>query len=303
MLIGRKNTQLFIAALLSLLFSGCQSIPPDNISKFSQGLTQAHLQTVATFRYVNALGREQSIEYILLHNKPNIDEADFTPALESKDIATWDFTFFIMEKYTSALEKLLSSDQSTKFGDAALALNTQLKSFPATHNISSPLTTAFIQLGKKIIDLKSEHDAKIIMRGVDADIREILTQLATSIGSDPDNKDGIRGTVWSNSTTKLNTGPRVDYVNAIKNGSSKDKKRPILQSFATIMDQRDAQLSALSSLRLSILGLANLHTAIVKDTAIDAENLISIINYQLNQTQLLLSTNKTTDGTAANSKN
>ncbi|HZZ42427.1 MAG TPA: hypothetical protein VFE58_05785 [Tepidisphaeraceae bacterium] len=289
--VNKPTRNILILGVFLLIITGCSTIHSENVSQFRQGVAQTHQQLDAAFHDANALAREEEINYLLATTRPGITEADVTPALNTDDVAAWDDAFSKIESYASALEMLLSSDQSKQFSDAILALSTDLNSSKTRININPGVAAAFTELGTVLIDLKTQTSAKAAMQMADPAIRNTLTQMARAIGNS-DQSPGVRSVVWANWETKLAEGPIRAYADA-QIGNHPEQKKVAAQSYVTMLDQRDAQLQILASLRQSLLLLADVHTAAASGSTANVASLISAISKRVDETQSLLISLKT----------
>jgi len=277
----------FIVAASLLLAAGCApTVRSDSVTKFREGVAQTQKQARIAFHDANALARDESIQYVLSTTRPGITEKDFTPALGSDAIAEWDSAFSALQSYASSLERLLSPDQATQFGDAAVNLGSELKSGSVGAQISPGVAAAFTQFGQILITLKAESDAQTAMRKADPGVQSVLNSMADAIGGN--DRTGVRGTVWANWEAKLAEQPIRAYANAVRNGNNMQQKRAAIDSFLTMLDERDAQLASLASLRQSILLLAAAHTWAANGSAADDAQIIGMISQQLDETKTLV---------------
>jgi hypothetical protein len=278
---------LLLLCAQALVGCGAKAVRPQDVTTFSAGVALVQQQSTLAFHAANALARDESIKYLLASTRPGITEKDFTPALDSKAIAAWDSAFAAMRAYASALQQLLSPDRPQALGNAAVSLGAELRQGKIGADISPGVATAFAQLGEILVTLEASKDAQAVMQKADPPIRATLTILAEAIGAN--DQSGVRGTVWSNWQTRLAEGPTRAYAQAVRNNNNPDQRREAIESFATLLDQRDAQLMSLSALRDSLLLLADAHTAAAQGRPADAVGLIAIIDQQLDETRSLFS--------------
>jgi hypothetical protein len=283
------SSELFYAAMAvgTLCLAACQNtIQPDTVSKFSEGVAQTQTQAQAAFHDSNALARDESIEYVIATTRPGITEKDFAPALDPAAVAAWDAAFTAIESYASALEQLLSKDQTTQFTAAAVALGAELRTGQIGAEVSPGVATAFTQLGEVLLTMEAQKDARTAMRKADPAIRDILTAMAGALGAS--NLQGLRGTVWLNWQDKLDKGPVEAYAEAVKNHNNLDQKRTAANAYVQMLSQRDAQLTSLTNLRQSLLLLADAHSAAANGSPLNVAGLIALISQQTDETKSLL---------------
>ena len=273
--------------LIVMTLVGCTHpvIQSDAVAKFSQAVVQTRQQSQIAFHDANTLTRDLSIAYVLATTRPGMNEADFTPALDPQAVAAWDNAFAIFESYASHLQELLSPDRGAGFGNAMTDLGSELQNGQFHQTIPPGLATGVTQLGELLIAAKAEADAQQVMRKADPAIRLVLTSMADAIGKS--NQSGVRGTIWSAWQTRLATGPVTDYSNAVRDNNNYQKKRAAIDAYLGMLDQRDAQLSSLASLRQALLLLADAHTAAALGSHQDVQGILLMISQQLDQTKSL----------------
>jgi hypothetical protein len=269
----------------ALVGCGAKAVRPQEITAFSAGVALVQQQSTLAFHAANALARDESIKYLLASTRPGITENDFTPALDPKAIAAWDAAFAALRSYASALQQLLSPDRPRALGNAAVSLGAELKQGRIGVDINPGVATAFAQLGEILVTLEASNDAQAAMLKADPAVRATLTSMAGAIGGN--DLSGLRGTVWANWQTRLTAGPTRAYAQAVRNNNNADQRREAIESFAALLDQRDAQLMSLSALRESLLLLADAHTAAAQGRPADAVGLIGVIDQQLEETRSL----------------
>jgi hypothetical protein len=288
------------ACLLSNLLIGCTTVQPDAVSQFSLGVSKAQQQLDAAFHDANALAREEEISYVVSTNRPGITEADFTPALSPADAAAWDDAFGKIQAYATALKTLLAGNQGQQFSDAVVGLAKEVRSGSTGQQINPGVATAFTELASVLIDVKAQKNAQAAMKKADPAIHETLVQMAQAIGSS--NAVGVRSTVWANWAARMALGPVRAYADAVSNGNNVEKKTTAAQAYVAMLDQRDAQLSALASLRQSLLLLADTHTAAANGSTTDASGLVAAISKRVDETQSLLGRFKNAESFSATTK-
>lgn len=287
-LITSFNRFFFLVTGASLLtVIGCGSaVRTDSVTKFREGVAQTQKEAQVAFHDANALAREESIQYVLASTRPGITEKDFTPALSPDATAAWDSAFAALQSYASSLERLLSPDQANQFGNAAVSLGSELKTGSVGAQINPGVATAFTEFGQILITLKAETDAQAAMRKANPGVQSVLNSMADALGGN--DRTGVRGTVWANWEAKLAEQPIRAYADAVKNGNNMQQKRAAVDSFLAMLDERDAQLASLASLRQSILLLGAAHASAATGSTADVAEIIATISQQLDETKSLV---------------
>src|SRR5439155_12862521 len=96
------------------------------------------------------------------------------------------------------------------------------------------VAAGFAELGRVLIQVKAQHDARAIMLQTDPAIQAIFTTMASAIGDNQ--RSSLRGTVFSNWTT-LMTGPQRNFVTV---GSDTERKRQAILGYREMLDRRDS---------------------------------------------------------------
>jgi hypothetical protein len=271
---------------LCVLACGCARgvVRPEGVTEFSEGVAQVRRQAQLAFHEASALAREESIRYVLSTTRPGITESDFTPALSAEAIAQWDAAFGVMQSYASAVQQLISPERPAALGNAVVSLGNELWAGTIQASVPPTVATAFTKLGQVLITIKAENDAQAAMRKADPGVREALVAMADALGTS--NRSGVRGTVWSNWAVRLAEGPVRDFSRATT-ANNPEGRRAAAEAYLAMLEQRDAQLSSLASLRDSLLLLADAHTAAANGSGTDAAGIIAMISQQVDQTRAL----------------
>ncbi len=281
-----------VPLLLSLVSYACTSVPPDTVTTFSQGVTQVRQQAAIALKDANALARDASVKYVLASSKPGLAESRFVVAVSQADIDKWDNAFAGIQSYAGALQALLSSDRTGGFADAAGGLATELKNGHAKTELPPGVATAFTQIGEILIQASQQREALAAMQKADPGIREVLSSMAKAIGADPRGKSGpdvknagLMGTVFTNWQDAL--GPSIESFAKATDNKDDGARKAAIDEFLGIIGRRDAELDALASLRLSLMTLADTHTAVARGQKQDAAATIALISQQLDETKKL----------------
>jgi hypothetical protein len=279
-------------ALALFLVSACTTVAPDTVTAFSVGVSDVRKQSDMAFQSANRLARDASIQLVLSSPMPGLSEDRFVVAVNASDIAQWDNAFAGLQSYAQALQSLLSPDKSKAASDAAVELATELKEGHANKELPAGVSAAFTQIGEAAIQAAQQHDALLAMQKADPGVRLALTAMANAIGQDPRGKSpaqlkdtGLMGTVYSNWQAAL--GPSVIQFAQATAAGTKGERKAALDDYLQVLDRRDAELDALTSLRRSLVLLADTHSAASRGQQQDTAALITLISQQLDETKSL----------------
>ena len=263
--------QLFLGAtilslLLNLFITGCATVDPTAVGQFSTGVTAAKSQTQLALTAIATSSREEAINYAILKNE--LDEQVFVETPTPATIEQWDRTFTVLEHYSQTLASLVSPDAAQGFDQAAENLAAQFNAtaadlqtnllVPEAPQLSPSLATAFTKVGDLILRAKSTASARKIARATDPQIQQVFTLMAEAIG-DSHATAGLRATAYAFFQDKARD-LKPDFLTA----KTPDAKRQIILNYSDILQKRDAQDQALTSLRRSLLALADAHHALAQ---------------------------------------
>jgi len=283
----RQTSAPFLGIVLAtVLLSGCASAPNSGVQTFSKGVSIAKEQTDTAFQAVTDLTGDSIIDYAT--SQPTLNDASFQPVLDPQSIAVWDNVFSALGKYAQSLTLLTSPDVTTQYENAVVNLAGEVKQagsdlqnqklISSSPQVPASFAAAFTELGDLLLRAKAEHDAKRIISQADPTIRSILTTMADTIGTSTATP-GLRATVHANWEQRKGA-EQVAFVKA----KTQADKRPIAVLYSTEMSQEAAQDLALSSLRESLLSLADAHHALASNKNADLASAVASVELAMQNT-------------------
>ena len=150
----------------------------------------------------------------------------------------------------------------------------------------------------KRVAAKAQADATKIARNADPAMRLVFTSMADAVGSN-DNKPGLITTVskhWNDrmAVKEDNFHRNANEFHRAHPTPSKDEQaafeanqRSVVLEYIQLRDRRDAQLLALVSMRKSLLGLAEAHSALARGSAPDLSMVLSKLQAELDGAKAL----------------
>lgn len=258
--------------LLVLLLCGCANVDRASVAKFGEAVDAARLQTRAAFESVNELVLPSQIETAAA--KAELDLDDLTPFISPENAQKWDDAFRQIEMYAMNLQLLLSPEGPDKFRDSILAFGKKLEAMDASAAPDAAMRGGFARLGRALVKHAANAEAADVLKETDPAIQEIFKAMAGGIGNQ--DKEMLLKTVtlhWS--------GRIVDEQVAFKAAKTLAEKRAIVVKVAQMVKKRDAQLSALRTLRNSFRALAEAHAALAEDPTVDLSSVLAMIREEL----------------------
>jgi hypothetical protein len=251
------------AAIVVLLgLTACATTPApvltESVGTLRTGIGAAREQSRLAFEAANHLARDQAVERVLDDKrKVSLAQADFPFAVDPADISKWLAAFSALDAYTASLQQLLDPKLPQATGDSLQGLGEQLQT-GKTINASLPsgVAATFATFGQGLISAKAEKTATDVMRRMTPAFNELMTGMATAIGTD--NSSDLRGTVNANWNAVL---ARIRSTFASTKPDDRDARRRVIQQFLDALDARDTQLAGLDQLRSSLLALGEAHAA------------------------------------------
>jgi hypothetical protein len=281
-----KNSALKLVVFFTglSLVCGCRTVPQDSLASFSTGLTTAKSQSTDTFKIVNDLIADASIDYAA--KQPTLTESSFAAGLDDASILVWEQALGELEQYAEYLQSLTSPALAKQFEDESINLSSELMAFgdhlgkSKAPEISPSLAAGFTELGQLIIRLKGQTAALKVLAESDSEIRHILFTMSDSIGYSCTN--GMRGTVnahWN----QLLAAKKLEFISQ----SDISKRLAIAADFRDLMQRRATQDIVLVSLRQSLMNLAALHHALAHGESMDARTYGASIVEEMKHTKEL----------------
>jgi hypothetical protein len=267
-----------LAALLCL--AGCpENTKTETVTKFSTACATAKGQLDTTFTSIDEFAAEDELSRGV--SRTALNEDSFVTVIKPDDVAKWDNAFEKMDGYTQRLQALLSPEVPKNFEDSLVGFGTQLQKVRPEAVPDAGVATAFAELGRLLIAAKAERDAQTIAMHADPGIRQILTTMADVIGNGSSN--GLRGTVHTHWTVRMGE-KQVAFL--APDNTPALKQKLVLDYFA-IRDKRDAQDLQLTSLRQSLLELADAHSAMARGATTDLAASVTMLKREFTETQSL----------------
>ncbi|MBB3693583.1 hypothetical protein [Sphingomonas sp. BK580] len=254
-----SGTSGLVAAML-LLSSGCvHTGGQGDFARFAEAAGKVHAQADLSFARANAISRRTAVDAFVASRRPGISERAFPPALDADAVAAWDAALSDLERYGSLVATLLDGGRGGHAAEAVAGLGRELQTGAAGAKIDPGVGAGFAALAGILVDASARSSARTIMRAADPAVRSTVNAMAGAIGRD--RSEGLQGTVWSNWTTSLG-GIRDQYAAAAEKGDEV-RQRALAIDFLAGVDEREADLRGLASLRASLLALADAHAAAV----------------------------------------
>jgi hypothetical protein len=224
-----------------------------------------------------------SVDRFVRSGEVGLAESKFLVAVSRDEITAWQTALSVMERYGSSLASLVETNRGAQTSDALVALGEQLRDGQTQVNINPGIASTFASLGGALVNARAQSRAKDILATSDPHVQAVLHQMADALGSS--DREGLRGTVYSNFTTSLR-----DVISAYAAAAeAKDlpEQRALVSDYLAALDRRDAQLRSLASLRSSLLTLASAHGAAAAGAPASVNGLLSSIETRLDETKRL----------------
>jgi hypothetical protein len=284
-------------SLLMLCFAaGCPSIQPARVTQFQQSTDTVHVQAQTTFRAINDLVTEDELDLVV--KKKDLTESDVAVMLAPTEIAKWEKAFSAVDSYCKSLAALLDPSLATDLEQSFVGAATELKTLDKNALPDPIISTAFAEVAGMLIEAKAQADALKVASSADPSMQVVFTSMANAIGSN-DNKPGLITTVSKHWTNRMGVKDDEfhrnfdDFYKAHPTPSKDEKttfeaaQRQIVLEYIQLRDQRDAQLLTLTSLRKSLLGLAEAHSALARGSAADLSTVLTKLQTELDGTKAL----------------
>lgn len=270
--------------LLALALAACApTVQQADLTSFAKAADDLSGQANLAFTQSNKLARQVSIDRFVASGRPGLAEQNFQVAVDPQDIAAWQSAFGNLEAYGTAIASLVDSGRGTKVSDSLVALGGEMSSGAIGARIDPGIAAGFASLAGALVNLKAQHDAHQILQQTDPAVQTLLQKMAAAIGAG--DRDGLRGTVYSNWTASLN--PVREAYAAAATARNESQQRTLIDEYLTSIDQRDAQLASLGALRSSILSLAAAHAAAAQGQGASFQGLLAAIGQRLDETERL----------------
>lgn len=273
---------LIVAGALAV--AGCaRTVEPASLSGFGKAAGEISKQAEIAFVESNRLTRDVSIDRFVRSGEVGLTEDRFLVAVSQEDIAAWQQALANLEQYGTSLASLVDTKRGAETSDALVGLGRQLRDGQTSLSINPGVASAFASLGGALVNARAQSRAQDILRQTDPHVQELLHLMADALGTS--DRDGLRGTVYSNFTTSFGGVQRAYAAAAAERNEA--RQRALIAEFLAALDRRDAQLRSLSSLRSSLLALASAHAAAAAGSPASAETLLASIETRLEETKRL----------------
>jgi hypothetical protein len=267
---------LVVAATLAA--SACATPGPiltENVGALRSGVTAARQQAQTSFASANELSREQAISRKIRLSDTILRQGDFPLAVPAAAAQQWEGAFGILDQYAAALQTLVDPTRSQETASAIGALGQSLNRPTINAKIPAGLTAVFQALGQALVQAHAERRATSVMRKTDPAFADVVSQMATAIGT-PEQAGSLSNTVasqWNSSVL-----PMLENEYGQVKPSDRDARRRVVEAYVKAMAERDRQLSDLVLLQQSILALGEAHSSAAKGRPGDALFWIGRIN-------------------------
>lgn len=249
--------------LLLLGLAACAANGPviaEGVTAMRAGVAQARTESGTAFVDINATRRVFAVEDVLDKNRAP-QEADFAPAIDGDTVARWEEAFDRLDEYLAALQTLVDAKRSEATGQHLQSIGDTLQGETIGLKLPKGSAEVFAALGRLIVQASAERKALDVMRRTDPAFQRLMAKLGDLVSSpDEGTLSSIATTQWKR---RLDDIAADDYGAAAAQGSIEGRKAAI-SAFATTLDERDARLADLASLRKSLLALGEAHAAAAK---------------------------------------
>lgn len=277
-----RSGQVLIPCLLFLLpAGGCATVPSADLTGFGRAASTLQADAGTTFADANRLIRSVEVDRFVRSGAIALSERRFPAAVPPEVAAKWRGALGNLARYGNLLATLTGRGRGGLQTDAFRELGMQLNAGPTAADLDPGVSAGFAALAGALIDLRAQASARDILRRTDPDVRALLTAMANAIGRN--DGEGLRGTLASNWTAALSVHQRAYAVAATEKADS--RQRQIVTDYLAGVDRRDAQLAALASLRTSLLGLADAHTAAANGSRRPFDEVLKDVNERLDRTE------------------
>jgi hypothetical protein len=280
--VGTTHGCLRLCLIVLILAGGCPTAPPESVTKFGQGLAVVNTDARRILLEFNKFVRD--IQLDRAETLKNLQESDVAPGLDAESVSRWNAAMEAMSLYASALATLTDPGGTAGTEKSLKSLGNRIVALGPPRDAASSrgdeLTRAVSHIGGLIVDRAARRKALEIAREADPSVRAVLLQMANMIGRDH-TTGGLRTTIWSNWTIRANQ-IRVDFL------APGAKKRKVAAMYATAIENRQTSDIALGTLRMALLNLADLHTAVAQGRSADASEIILFMRQEVTYAKQLL---------------
>ena len=250
----------FVLIVLASLLASCAT-PGGNLDEsvgsIRTGLASAETETESVFALANKRARDTTIRRLVLsESRPS--EAEFASVIDAETLAKWSAGFDALDAYLAGLQKLVSDGPSQSVTDDLNAIGSTLQSETIGATLPDGSAGLFANLGGALLQARAENEAQAIMLRTDREFSNLTRGMADLIY--PPTMAQRRGTIFNMVRTHWDNqlGGIINEYNQVANDGP-DKRRPVIESFASAIDQREADFQRLRRLRQALIALGEAH--------------------------------------------
>lgn len=261
MLVARFRQSLAVLLLLGL--TACAANGPvlsAGVGAMRASVAQSKTASDAAFTDINASRRGFTIEDVLDANRAPKEE-DFAPVIANDTIGRWDQAFDKIDEYLAALQDLVDTKRSAETRENLTAIGTALQSETIGVKLPKGAEAVFAALGSALVQAVAENKALDIMRRTDPAFQRLTRKMGDLVYS-PD-EGTLSAMIIEQWTRRLRDIAADDYGAAAAKGS-REGRIAAIQAYGKALDERNAKLAGLASLRDSLLALGEAHAAAAK---------------------------------------
>jgi hypothetical protein len=264
--------------LALLLATGCAGhVSSTDMSGFGRSAAAIGKQAETSMLDANRIGRDASVEEFIRLGRPGLTEAAFPPLVPPEVSRAWLDALGGLERYGMLLSSLSDPDRASDATAAVGNLGGQLNGLGA--GISPGIGSAFAGLAGALVEASAQRQARGFLRRTDPHVRSLLVSMAEAVGASDD--EGLRGTVKTNWIRTFS--PLQNAYAAAAEKKDERLQRTNIALFLDRVDRRDAQLRSLAALRLSLLSLADAHSAAAAGSRRPASELLEVVERRLEE--------------------
>ncbi|MBO9711319.1 hypothetical protein [Sphingomonas sp.] len=263
---ARVRTILVIGMMLALTACATQgAVLSTGVGAIRTSATAANAETETVFGEINAAHRDDVIA-LLLAQRARPSEAAFAPAIAPETAGRWAAAFDGVDNYLAALQDLVDPKRSTAVTDNLKGVGEALQSPTFGAKIPPEAVSLFASFGGAIVQAAAEGKALAIMRRTDPEFRALMTGLAGLVGEPgATSRPGTLRAMVDDHWAGLLSGVETAFV-GVANGTE-DERKPLLVSYGTLIDERQAYRERLARLRTALLAMAEAHSEAAKGSA------------------------------------
>lgn len=274
-----RSRALALASATTLALAGCaNTVSSTQLTGFGTAAASLSRQTDLNFAEANRIARVAAVDRFVRSGATRLSEDPFQPVVPADVANDWRSAFANLERYGLLLGTLTGDDQRKETTAAFKGLGVELNTGVVGARISPGVAAAFSSLAGSLVEVEAQQRAREILIRTDPQVRALLSGMAEAIG--PSDGEGLRGTVGAAWTAAGGRAQRA-YALAVEGRRDEDARRAIVADYLGQLDRRQAQLGSLAGLRLSLLALADAHSAAAAGSRRPIGELLGIIDARL----------------------